>query len=85
MFHMAKLSIDMWFYKGGRCGCLILINKRHSWEQSALCAIRMFRPIWANCIWVKIVYVQLGSDEKLPTFQMVKIKIVYVKIYLCSV
>ena len=40
------------FYKGGMCGCFILINKRHSWEQSALHAIQRlatFSPMRLNC------------------------------------
>ena len=36
---MSKLSLA-WFYKGGKCGSFILINKWCSWVQSALCAIQ---------------------------------------------
>ena len=39
----------MWFHKGGRCGCFILINKWCTWVQSALLGI------W--------LYVQLGSKN----------------------
>ena len=31
----------MWFYKGGKCGCCVLINKRCSRVQSTLHAIRL--------------------------------------------
>ena len=37
-----------WFYKGGKCGCFVLINKWCSWVQSTFCAIQL--------------YIQSGSD-----------------------
>ena len=33
-----------WFYKGGKCGCFVLINKWHFWAQSTIRAIRLCNP-----------------------------------------
>ena len=41
MFHISKLNVDIWFYKGGKCGCFVLINKLLSWGQSTLRAIQI--------------------------------------------
>ena len=45
-----QIKYVAWFCKGGKCGCFILINKWHSWVQSALPAIQL--------------YLQSGSDNK---------------------
>ena len=36
------INYVMCFYKGGKCGCFILINKWCSWVQSALHAVQLF-------------------------------------------
>ena len=49
MFCMDKLCMLCGFTKGGKCGCFVLVNKWHSWVQSALCAIRVrknYLTIW---------------------------------------
>ena len=60
MFHIANLSTDGWFYKGGKCGCFVLINKLHSWGgQSALCAICIQSN--KSKMHLRFFYIQSGS------------------------
>ena len=47
---MAKLSMSHGFTKGGKCGCFVLINKWHSWVQSALCTIQIYVQSGPNAL-----------------------------------
>ena len=57
MICMAKLSTSQGFTKGGKCGCFILINKLHSWVQSALHAI------WVQLLMLSMLFCQ-GQTQK---------------------